>query len=280
MALNKNIFCATNPARVSDALWHLMCDSGVDVADMLIFLPSRRAVRTVEKMIAERSGGVAILPRLVALGEGVDENTDDTENSPDVISNVERVAILTRLLAADANVGNLVTALSVAHDLVRMQDYMENEGVDAATIDWASLVDEKYATHFQSKAKILGILSGFMDKYAGGRITAVAARNRDIRAWANQLDKYKLVIVCASTASVPATADLMESVARAPHGRIILSGKIAGRVEDFELDTNPYNAEYKFLSRLGMGAGDVRPIDVGASKIDFMNYALDRKSVV
>ena len=258
---------------MADALWRVMVESGVDVADMLIFLPSRRAVRTVEKMIAERSGGVAILPRLVALGEGVDEDADDTENSPDIISNVERVAILTRLLAADANVGNLTTALSVAHDLVRMQDYMENEGVDAATIDWASLVDEKYATHFQSKAKILGILSGFMDKYAGGRITAVAARNRDIRAWANQLDKYKLVIVCASTASVPATADLMESVARAPHGRIILSGKIAGRVEDFELDTNPYNAEYKFLSRLGLGAGDVRPIDVGASKIDFMNYA-------
>ncbi|MBE6456965.1 MAG: hypothetical protein E7008_03400 [Alphaproteobacteria bacterium] len=273
MALNNNIFYATNPARMADALWRVMVESGVDVADMLIFLPSRRAVRTVEKMIAERSGGVAILPRLVALGEGVDEDADDTENSPDIILNVERVAILTRLLAADANVGNLTTALSVAHDLVRMQDYMENEGVDAATIDWASLVDEKYATHFQSKAKILGILSGFMDKYAGGRITAVAARNRDIHAWANQLDKYKLVIVCASTASVPATADLMESVARAPHGRIILSGKIAGRVEDFELDTNPYNAEYKFLSRLGLGAGDVRPIDVGASKIDFMNYA-------
>lgn len=273
MGLNNNIFYATNPARMADALWRVMAESGVDVADMLIFLPSRRAVRTVEKMIAERSGGVAILPRLVALGEGVDEDTDDTENAPDIISNVERVAILTRLLAADANVGNLTTALSVAHDLVRMQDYMENEGVDAATIDWASLVDEKYATHFQSKAKILGILSGFMDKYAGGRITAVAARNRDIRAWAEQLDKYKLVIVCASTASVPATADLMESVARAPHGRIILSGKIAGRVEDFELDTNPYNAEYKFLLRLGMGAGDVQPIDVGASKIDFMNHA-------
>ena len=258
---------------MADALWRVMAESGVDVADMLIFLPSRRAVRTVEKMIAEKSGGVAILPRLVALGEGVDEDTDDTENAPDIISNVERVAILTRLLAADANVGNLTTALSVAHDLVRMQDYMENEGVDAATIDWASLVDEKYATHFQSKAKILGILSGFMDKYAGGRITAVAARNRDIRAWANQLDKYKLVIVCASTASVPATADLMESVARAPHGRIILSGKIAGRDCDFELDTNPYNAEYKFLSRLGLGAADVQPIDVGASKIDFMNHA-------
>lgn len=259
---------------MADALWTVMEGSGVDVADMLIFLPSRRAVRTVEKMIAEKSGGVAILPRLVALGEGVDEaDLENAESAPDVISNMERVAILTRLIAADANVGNLTTALAVAHDLVRMQDYLENEGVDAATIDWTSLVDEKFASHFQSKAKILGILSSFMEKYACGRVTSTTARNRDIRAWINQLDKYKLVIVCASTASVPATADLMANVAGIPHGRIILSGKIDGRVADFELDTNPYNSEYKFLSRIGVAPADVCLIDVGASKIDFMNYA-------
>ena len=34
MALNKNIFCVTNPAHMSDALWRVMCDSGVDVADI------------------------------------------------------------------------------------------------------------------------------------------------------------------------------------------------------------------------------------------------------
>lgn len=272
MALNNNIFYATNPARLSDALWRVMCDAGVDVADMLIFLPSRRAVRTVEKMIAEKSGGVAILPTLVALGEGVEDATDEVE-APDVISNTERVAVLARLLAADANVGNLVTALPIARDLVRMQDYLENEGVDASKIDWMELVDDRYATHFRDKAKILGILSNFMPMYAAGRITATAARNRDIRAWGGVLDKYKLVIVCASTASVPATADLMEKIAKLSHGRIILSGKIAGRVDDFELDTNPYNSEYKFLTRIGVAPGDVIPIDVGDSVIDFMNYA-------
>lgn len=256
---------------MSDALWHVMCDAGVDVADMLIFLPSRRAVRTVEKMIAEKFGGVAILPTLVALGEGVDDI--DEVDSPDVISNLERVVVLARLLAEDANIGNLATALPIAHDLVRMQDYLENEGVDTCVIDWAGLIDEKYAQHFQSKAGILSVLSNFMALYGAGRITATAARNRDIRAWKKVLDKYKLVIVCASTASVPATADLMEDIANRQHGRIILSGKIAGRVKDFELDTNPYNSEYKFLSRLGLNIEDVVPIDVGDSAIDFMNYA-------
>ncbi|MBQ8255393.1 MAG: PD-(D/E)XK nuclease family protein [Alphaproteobacteria bacterium] len=273
MASNKNIFYATNSAKITDALWQVMCDAGVDVADMLIFLPSRRAVRTVEKMIAEKSGGVAILPTLVALGEGVDDPDTDEIVADDVISNTERVVVLAKLLSADSNVGNLSTALPVARDLVRMQDYLENEGIDARDICWAELIDEKYATHFQNKAKILNILSEFMPAYANGRITSTQARNRDIREWIKYLDKYRLVIVCSSTASVPATADLMVAVAERENGRIILPGKISGRVVDFELSTNPYNSEYKFLQRIGVAPDDVREIDVGASAIDFMNYA-------
>ncbi len=274
MSNNNNIFCATNPAKIVDALWTLMVQSGVDIADMLIFLPSRRAVRTVEKMIVEKSGGAAILPMLVALGEGVDD--PDEEDAPvdaDVITNTQRIVLMARLLAADSSVGNYTTALTLAHDLVRMQDYLENEGVDATQIDWGNLVDEKYARHFQNKARFLEILSSFMADYAGGKITSTMARNREIRNWVNYLDRYKLVIVCASTASVPATADLMVEIANKAHGRIILSGKISGRVQDFELNTNPYNAEYKFLKRLGLEPDDVQPIDVGPSNIDFMNWA-------
>ncbi|MBP3397791.1 MAG: PD-(D/E)XK nuclease family protein [Alphaproteobacteria bacterium] len=274
MALNKNILCATNPAKITDALWRVMCDANVDVADMLVFVPSRRAVRTVEKMIAEKMGGVAILPTLVPLGTGVDgEDDTDAFDGPDVISNTERVIVLAKLLAADANVASITNALPIARDLVRMQDYLENEGVDVGDINWTDLVDEKYANHFQNKAKILNVLSEFMPAIENGRITSTAARNRDIREWIKYLDKYKLVVVCASTASVPASADLMVEIAKKDHGRIILSGKISGRNVDFVLDTNPYNAEYKFLERVGITCDDVVPIDVGDSVIDFMNYA-------
>ena len=41
---NNNIFYVTNPAKMLDALWQLISDTGMNVADMLIFLPSRRAV--------------------------------------------------------------------------------------------------------------------------------------------------------------------------------------------------------------------------------------------
>ena len=274
MALNKNIFYATNPAKMPDALWALIDGANIPIQDMLIFLPSRRAVRTVEKLIAKKSGGVAILPTLVALGEGTDDEfPQDEPTTDDTVSNTMRTVVLAKLLSADANITNMSTALSVAHDLIRMQDYLENEGIDAATIDWAELVDEKYATHFQGKAQILNILSKFMDEFCAGRMTQTQSRNQSIRDWIGVLDKYKLVIVCGSTASVPATADLMCAVAHAPHGRIILSGKLDGRPQDFELNTNPYNSEYKFLSRLGIDYRDLIAIDVGPSAIDSMNYA-------
>ena len=264
-----------------DALWHIMDTSGVAVADMLIFLPSRRAVRAVEKMIVERCGGACVLPRMVALGEGADEfdagNDDDDIRGADVISDTERVVLAARLLAADANVGSLTAALPLARDLVRMADYLENEGVDIATIDWAALIDDKYAAHFQGKAQILNIIGRLVSGAADGRVTVAARRNADIRAWgeyfnAPDFDK-KLIIVCASTASVPATADLMVAVANDARGRIILPGKIAGDADDFARATNPYNAEYKLLRRLNMRPTDVQIIDVGPSAIDFMNAA-------
>ncbi len=274
MVSNKNIFCVTNPARMTDALIGVLDASGVDLSHVLIFLPSRRAVRTVERAIVARAGGACMLPRLVALGEGADEfDPDDDFDASDAVSDTEQVAALSGLLAADADIGNLSTALPIARDLVRMSSYLENEGIDISSIDWATLVDEKYAAHFQHKAAILNILSTAMPAYRGGRPTTTAVRNRTIRAWIDYIGEYELVVVCASTASVPATADLMAAVASAPNGRIILPGKISGRTSDFELPTNPYHCEYKFLRRVGVSPSDVIQIDVGPSAIDFMNVA-------
>lgn len=267
---------------MADALWQVMCAApAADIADMLIFLPSRRAVRTVEKMIARRCGGAAVLPRLVALGEAADpadlddQDAGDGPHADNVVPDIVRVCVAAKLLAADANIGSIGAALPVARDLIRMTDYLENEGVDIASMDWGRVVDEKYAAHFQAKAKILNIIAQVMPMCAAGAKTRAQSRNSDIRAWIDVIgaNKYSRVIVCASTGSVPATADLMAAVAGMPNGRIILSGKISGNESEMGLDTHPYNSEYKFLSRIGCAVSDVVQIDVGASAIDFFNRA-------
>ena len=257
----------TNPGHMLDALWRVIESANVSLQDCLIFLPSRRAVRSAEKMFVDKNKSRAILlPKLVALGEGIDDGEiEEDVFQNEVFSNLERVVILSKLLSVDSSVGNISTALPIARDLVRCQDYLENEGLSSADIDWESLVaDNEYAEHFKSKAKMLNILTRVLPDFAKGRMTAAAQRNKDVRSWIGVCDNYKLVVVCGSTASVPATADLMEYIAGLQNGRIILPGKIDGRVQDFELNTNPYKAEYKFLKRIGIEPRDVIPIDVGA----------------
>ena len=251
--------------KMLDALWGLIAPFDKDFSRVLIFLPSRRAIRSVEHMIVEKIGHAVVLPNLVPLGDGSDEEDDETYQ--DTISNTERIIILSRLLSMDANVKNIATALPLARDFIRMQDYLENEGVKITDIDWSTLIDNKYATHFQNKARILDIIKQLPDN----RLTTTQKRNAEIRAWKNHLDKYDCVIVCGSTASVPATADLMAYIAGLDNGKIILSGKISGDEQDFESDTNPYHSEYEFLKKIG--AKDIQTIDVGVCAIDTMNIA-------
>lgn len=275
MELNKNIFCVSNPAKIMDGLWRVMTESGVPIPNILLFVPSRRAARSVEKMIAEKSGGAAILPRIVPLGEGLDDIAD--ENYNDTIPELERVVVVAYMIAALPNIRNISTALPIARTLITMQDYLENSGIDIADIDWTNLVDEKYAKHFQDKAELLNILARASVDVFRGRETDVKRRNRDAYAWCDYVKQMpaddSLVIVCGSTASVPTTRKLMSVVANLPNGRIILSGRISGTCSDFELDTHPYNAEYKFLCEIGVDYKSVQEIDVGKSHTDFMNRA-------
>ena len=276
MESNKNIFYASNPAKILDALWRIMTESGVAVSDMLVFLPSRRAVRAVEKMIAEKSGGAAVLPHLISLGEGVEDQEFDG-NDIGAVSVMERVVAMAYILSGLPTVGNIATAIPIARTLVTMQDYMENSGVDISDIDWENVIDSHYAAHFQDKAQILSIISHVSKDVFCGRPSETKARNSAVYAWCDYVKKLpsnkSLVVVCGSTASVPTTRKLMCEIAGLPNGRIILSGKISGRSDDFELDTNPYNSEYKFLNEIGIGIDKVQEIDVGLSHIDFMNSA-------
>lgn len=266
---NKNVFNVSNPANILNALWGFIEKYSDDFSQVLIFLPSRRAIRSVERMIVNKIGHAVILPNLIPLGTGA-EGCEDEDDFSDIISSQEQVIILSKLLSVDVNIKNISTALPIARDFIRMQDYLENSDVKIQDINWSELIDDKYAIHFQNKARILDILK----QLPNDRPTNTMKRNQDIRKWVDKLDKYKLVIVCGSTASVPSTAELMAYIAQMDNGKIILSGKISGKIEDFLLDTNPYNAEYKFLNKIGLGLDDVQTIDVGCQNcIDALNVA-------
>ncbi|MDR0967378.1 MAG: hypothetical protein LBL75_00905 [Rickettsiales bacterium] len=70
MKKNKNnIFCTANPSRMYDALWEIMSASD-DLTRDVIFLPSRRAIRELEKYIAEKRGGGCYFAKTGRAGRG------------------------------------------------------------------------------------------------------------------------------------------------------------------------------------------------------------------
>ncbi len=276
MESNNNIFYASNPANILSALWELIKDA--DLSNSVIFLPSRRAVRNVEKMLVEKNGSAMMLPLLVPLGEeaiDLDEDVTDT----DIISNAQRFVLLLKLLSADPKIKNISTAIPVARDLLRCQDYLENEGIDSTQIDWINLVDEKYAKHFKDKAKFLDILTKVLPSIIENKMTSVAARNLGIKKWMDVLSNRDKIIVCGSTGSVPATADLMTYISKLNNGYIILPGKITGKTDELSQSTNPYNSEFKFLNKINFDINSVKEIDVGNSDIDFLNSAFSNSGV-
>jgi inactivated superfamily I helicase len=282
-----NIFCASNPAKLREALLRVLTgpESAAPSPDDIIFLPSRRAIRAVEKLVAGEDGdNAAMLPKLVALGEEPEEEYSPQPQAadPNVVSNQERMLVLAKLLSA-AEGREFAAVLPVARDLVRMQDYIENERREAngGQREWTKLVDEKFAAHFQKKAEFLAIADSVLPSIFPGRITEAQKRNQDIRRWIKVLGTPRppqtqaswRAVVCGSTASVPATADLMAYVASLPNGVIILPGKITNRKSQITNPCDPYHSESKFLERVGISPADVREIDVGDSAIEFLNKA-------
>ena len=75
--LNNNVFNVSDPFKMLDALWGEIEKYKDDFLKVLIFLPSRRAIRSVEKMIVQKIGHAVILPNLVPLGNGAEETEEE-----------------------------------------------------------------------------------------------------------------------------------------------------------------------------------------------------------
>ena len=249
------IYQTTDPTKMLETLASLIIKGPGGLSDALVFVPTRRAARGLEKILCAQSGGQTLLPKIVPLGEG-----DDSEETVDVIGNTERGIMLAKLLMSVHGKigvkGNFAGALSTANELLVMADYLENEGVDIRDIDWQSLVPD------ERKAKFLNAV-----KDVDFGMTATKARNQKISNWKNHLGEYGAVFCAGSTASVKSTRDLMAAIADLKNGFVIFPGMVEDSADIGR--TDPYWSVKKFLKETGR---EIETIDVGpADKIQFFN---------
>lgn len=226
-----------------------------DLAGILILLPTRRACRTLREAFLQLNAGKPILlPRMQALGDideeelslsiaGATKNGGGTQellNLPPSLPPMRRQILLARAIhAKDDFPHSFDQALTLAKDLGHLMDQIYTENLDIK--DLASLVPEDFATHWQITLDFLKILSEEWPKILEslGVIDIAERRNALIIALSNFWNAHPpqtRIIAAGTTGSIPATAELLKTIAALPNGQIILPGL------DENIDDDSWNA--------------------------------------
>src|SRR5262252_6388460 len=227
------------------------------LAQATLYLPTRRACRLARDLFLDVANeSAAILPRIVAIGD-VDEDeiafaeaapgalAADALELPPALGGLERRLLLTQLVLkwaariepdqhgeAPLVANNPASALALADDLARLMDDMTTRGVAWERLD--RLVPEALDRYWQLTLEFLKIAREEWPKILAerGAIEPAARRDALIKAEAARLAGHTdgPAIAAGSTGSMPATAELIATIAQLDHGAVVLPGL------DIELD--------------------------------------------
>jgi ATP-dependent helicase/nuclease subunit B len=267
------------------------------LATATIYLPTRRACRLArDEFLSALASDAAILPRIVPLGD-IDE--DDIEfaeagasntsgvalDLPKAIDGIERKILLSQLILQWAATPRMrhdgisrianspAAAFMLASDLALLMDDMVTRQVPWDRLK--ELVPLDVDQHWQDTLEFLQIAwTEWPDALrALDRIEPAERRNRLIEAEAKRLaGSPGPVIAAGSTGSIPATAALLATIAKLPHGAVVLPGLdtrlepaawdlISGRDgKDEPAHGHPQFAMHALLRRIGVAHEAVTPL--------------------
>ena len=227
-----------------------------------IYLPTRRACRLARDVFLDALGrNAALLPRIHPIGD-IDEDelafadaaagaiAETSLDLPPALAPLERRLLLARLVLQWAGTAELhgaggaplvahspAAALRLADDLARLIDDMTTRQVPWDRLD--DIVPDRFDPYWQLSLRFLKIAREAWPAIINerGAIEAAARRDRLIAAEAARLAATTdaPVIAAGSTGSIPATAALLTTIARLPHGAVVLPGL------DTDLDDAAWN---------------------------------------
>lgn len=305
-ALHPRVYSIPSQVPFLPALAHGLFERYFDPADPLalaratVYLPTRRAVRALSEEIlgaaqARGHGSAVALPLIRPLAD-VDEDgllfEDDAAalDIPPAFAPLRRRLLLMELvrafLAARDGRDTLSAAqgLKLASALERLLDQAETQGVSLEGV--GGLVTGDLAGHWQEVVAFLGIVTTAWPavQEAHGAIGGAERRNRLMAALRARLDAHPPdapVIAAGSTGTIPATAQLLKSIARLPRGAVILPG-LDRALDDAAWQavdaSHAQGAMKALLATLGVTREDVRAWsdDIGATdlRVRVLNEAL------
>ena len=231
------------------------------LAQVTLYLPTRRACRLARDVFRQRSDA-AVLPRIVPIGDvdadeiafaeaAAGEASEQALELKDALGGLERRMVLAELILKWAGqlkpatpgeaplvAANPALALLLAADLARLMDDMTTRQVSFDKL--TGLVPPEMDEHWQRSFAFLKFVRqhwpAILDE--AGKSEPAERRDKLIEAERARLAKAGgPVIAAGSTGSMPATAALLEAIAKLPQGAVVLPG----------LDTDLDDASWKLI---------------------------------
>lgn len=219
----------------------------LELSRATLYLPTRRACELAREVFLECIEGAAILPRIVPLGH-IDE--DELEFSqyagagaadielPETLGVFNRKIELARLILVWAKSEGMraeggaalvanspAAAFKLAGDLTHLMDDMATRQVPWDKLE--GLVPEELDEYWQKTLVFLKIARDSWPRYLAEKnlLEPAVRQNKLIAAEAERLKQSGAPVIAAgSTGSIPATAELLDTIARLPHGAVVLPG--------------------------------------------------------
>ena len=246
------------------------------LSDAVILTPTRRAARSLTEAFLRRAGsaGALLPPRIRPLGdleagEAPFEPGEVMLDLPPAITPVRRRFELLKLVgdlsASRERTPGPAEALGLADALGAFFDSLQIEEVTGENLD--SLVGAEMAEHWQVSLDLLRTALDLWPRRLEALGLEDVSRRRVLllRALAERWREVPppgLLIAAGSTGSVKATAGLLQVIAAAPRGAVVLPGldtdDLSPEAMGLEVDEqHPQSALYELLSSSGVARKEV-----------------------
>ncbi|CAN5562334.1 double-strand break repair protein AddB [soil metagenome] len=259
-----------------------------DLARWTILLPTRRAAREFERVLLDLSKAPALLlPRIRPIGDidedllAPDDDRHEAELAP-AIAPLAREFLLIGLIddwARDNPLENLAAelrqapaqALSLARSLAGLVDAFETEEADLDTLPL--LFEGELAQHREAILGFLAIVRRRLPEELQnrGRLGPLQRRSALLRIEAERLREMPPsgpIIAAGSTGSIPATANLLKTIAGLEQGAVVLPGLDLVMDDESFAAVGPQHPQYalkRLIESWSLERHDIRPL-AGASE--------------
>ena len=213
------------------------------LSEFVVLLPTRRACRALrDSFLRILEGAPTVLPTMQPIGDSeetalVSDTADGFANAdlPPAMPDTFRILALAKRIQShkprvpegSTHVSQPDQALLLARELAGFLDLVQTERLDFASL--SALVPDDLAMHWQ---ETLGFLCDFtenwpLDVKRFGFLEPAERRNKILNARVQHWKRNPpsgCILAAGSTGSIPATSDLLATVASMPRGRVILPG--------------------------------------------------------